>query len=402
MSASPAQFERLARDLYERGHNVLVPRLPHHGHADRLRPRSSVCTPTNCYDAVDEYVAIARELGERVTVAGFSLGGLLAAWTAQHYDVDRALPIAPFFGISWIPNRLMGPRCRTVAARARTGFIGGIRSCASARCQHDGLSALRDARDRARLSHRAVACSTKRATNRPAAEQVTIVTNATEVAVNNYAIRRLYEHWHAHDPTRSNSRSSPACRSRTTSSPRCARGASPIACTRTCCTRSIPSASRCKSPKRMDGRRPERGKSPDGMPGKRCSWATTPALIEYHDAEWGVPLHDDSRLFELLILEGAQAGLSWATVLRKRARYRELFRGFDPLAVSRMRPATLEKLAHDPGIIRNRAKILSAVGNARALLRVRAEFISFDGISGGSSAASRSSIADARPARFRP
>ena len=114
------------------------------------------------------------------------------------------------------------------------------------------------------------------------------------------------------------------------------------------------------------------------MPGRRCSWATTPALIEYHDAEWGVPLHDDARLFELLILEGAQAGLSWATVLRKRARYRELFRGFDPLAVSRMRPATLDKLAHDPGIIRNRAKILSAVGNARALLRVRAEFSSFD------------------------
>ncbi|HET6274846.1 MAG TPA: DNA-3-methyladenine glycosylase I [Candidatus Cybelea sp.] len=101
-------------------------------------------------------------------------------------------------------------------------------------------------------------------------------------------------------------------------------------------------------------------------------------MIAYHDAEWGVPLHDDARLFELLILEGAQAGLSWATVLGKRERYRELFRGFDPLAVSRMRPATLEKLAHDPGIIRNRAKILSAVGNARAFLRVRKEFGSFD------------------------
>ena len=111
---------------------------------------------------------------------------------------------------------------------------------------------------------------------------------------------------------------------------------------------------------------------------QRCSWASTPALIEYHDGEWGVPLHDDTSLFELLVLEGAQAGLSWETVLKKRARYREVFRGFDPLAVARMRPTTVERLIRDPGIIRNRSKIESAIGNARALLRVRDEFDSFD------------------------
>jgi DNA-3-methyladenine glycosylase I len=111
---------------------------------------------------------------------------------------------------------------------------------------------------------------------------------------------------------------------------------------------------------------------------QRCFWANTRALIEYHDAEWGVPLHDDSALFELLVLEGAQAGLSWETVLRKRSRYRELFRGFDPVVVARITPARIERILLDPGIIRNRAKVVSAVGNARALLRVRNDFESFD------------------------
>ncbi|MBV8530361.1 MAG: DNA-3-methyladenine glycosylase I [Candidatus Eremiobacteraeota bacterium] len=101
-------------------------------------------------------------------------------------------------------------------------------------------------------------------------------------------------------------------------------------------------------------------------------------MIEYHDREWGVPLHDDASLFELLSLEGAQAGLSWATVLRKRERYRELFRNFDPAAVARVTPARIEKILSDPGIIRNRAKVESVVTNAKALLRVRTEFGSFD------------------------
>jgi DNA-3-methyladenine glycosylase I len=110
---------------------------------------------------------------------------------------------------------------------------------------------------------------------------------------------------------------------------------------------------------------------------KRCPWASTPALIAYHDAEWGKPLHDDAGLFEFLVLEGAQAGLSWETVLRKRDRYRQLFGGFDPAFVANVTPARIKRMMLDPGIIRNRAKIESAVSNARALLLVRQEFDSF-------------------------
>jgi DNA-3-methyladenine glycosylase I len=111
---------------------------------------------------------------------------------------------------------------------------------------------------------------------------------------------------------------------------------------------------------------------------KRCPWATTPDMIAYHDTEWGVPLHDDAGLFEFLVLEGAQAGLSWATILRKRERYRQLFGGFDPAFVANMTPARIKRMLLDPGIVRNRAKIESAVSNARALLLVRQEFDTFD------------------------
>ena len=111
---------------------------------------------------------------------------------------------------------------------------------------------------------------------------------------------------------------------------------------------------------------------------KRCPWASTPALIAYHDAEWGKPSHDDATLFEFLLLEGAQAGLSWETILRKRERYRQLFGGFDPAFVANVTPARIKRMMLDPGIVRNRAKIESAVSNARALLLVRQEFDTFD------------------------
>jgi DNA-3-methyladenine glycosylase I len=111
---------------------------------------------------------------------------------------------------------------------------------------------------------------------------------------------------------------------------------------------------------------------------KRCPWASTPALIAYHDAEWGKPSHDDTVLFEFLVLEGAQAGLSWETILRKRDRYRQLFGGFDPAFVANVTPARIKRMMLDPGIVRNRAKIESAVSNARALLLVRQEFDTFD------------------------
>lgn len=111
----------------------------------------------------------------------------------------------------------------------------------------------------------------------------------------------------------------------------------------------------------------------------RCEWALGfPLMTEYHDREWGVPIHDDRHLFELLVLEGAQAGLSWATVLKRREGYRSAFRGFDPVAVAAFGPEEVEKLLRSPAIIRNRSKIQSVVDNARALLTVTAEVGSFD------------------------
>lgn len=110
----------------------------------------------------------------------------------------------------------------------------------------------------------------------------------------------------------------------------------------------------------------------------RCSWATTPAMIAYHDEEWGVPQHDDRVLFEFLLLEGAQAGLSWATILGRRERYRRAFSRFNPATIARYDAKKLAALMADAGIIRNRLKIESAVANARAFLQVQKEFGSFD------------------------
>ncbi len=101
-------------------------------------------------------------------------------------------------------------------------------------------------------------------------------------------------------------------------------------------------------------------------------------MVAYHDEEWGVPLHDDQRLFEFLVLEGAQAGLSWSTILAKRARYVEVFDEFDPIKVARYREAKVTRLLSDPGIVRNRLKVNSAIRNAKAVLSVRKEFGSFD------------------------
>jgi DNA-3-methyladenine glycosylase I len=115
------------------------------------------------------------------------------------------------------------------------------------------------------------------------------------------------------------------------------------------------------------------------LKGERCPWAgTDPLMIAYHDHEWGVPVHDERRFFEFLILEGAQAGLSWSTVLRKRERYREAFAGFDPRRVARFGDDDVARLLADAGIIRNRLKIASAIRNARAFLAVQDEHSSFD------------------------
>ncbi len=112
----------------------------------------------------------------------------------------------------------------------------------------------------------------------------------------------------------------------------------------------------------------------------RCSWAPVgdPLYLAYHDEEWGVPLHDDRRLFEMLTLEGAQAGLSWSTILHKREGYRRAFAGFDPASVARFGDAEVERLLQDPSIVRNRLKVESTVANARATLAVQGDLGSLD------------------------
>jgi DNA-3-methyladenine glycosylase I len=110
----------------------------------------------------------------------------------------------------------------------------------------------------------------------------------------------------------------------------------------------------------------------------RCAWATGEQSIRYHDEEWGVPVHDDRPLFEFLILEGAQAGLSWSTILNKRENYRRAFDNFDPRLVAEYDRRKIRQLLADPGIVRNKLKINAAVENAKAFLRVQEEFGSFD------------------------
>jgi DNA-3-methyladenine glycosylase I len=119
---------------------------------------------------------------------------------------------------------------------------------------------------------------------------------------------------------------------------------------------------------------------PNNSTKKRCTWvrADNPLMLQYHDREWGVPVHDDRKHFEFLILEGAQAGLSWSTILNRREGYRKAFADFDPEKVARFTAARIEKLMLDPGIIRNRLKIESSVKNARAFLKLQEEFGKFD------------------------
>jgi DNA-3-methyladenine glycosylase I len=112
---------------------------------------------------------------------------------------------------------------------------------------------------------------------------------------------------------------------------------------------------------------------------QRCGWGTNdPEMLRYHDEEWGAPVHDDRRLFEMLVLEGAQAGLSWSTILHRREHYRRAFDGFDPAKVAVYEEKDVDRLLGEPGVIRNRRKIESAVNNARKLLEVQVEFGSFD------------------------
>lgn len=139
------------------------------------------------------------------------------------------------------------------------------------------------------------------------------------------------------------------------------------------------------------------------MPAQRCPWPKTPLDIAYHDDEWGVPQHDDRALFELLILEGAQAGLSWSTILAKRENYRRAFDGFDAAKIARYTPKKIAALLADAGIVRHRLKIAAAVQNAKAFLAVQREFGSFDrylwSFVGGKPIVNRRRTRDQVPAR---
>jgi len=136
---------------------------------------------------------------------------------------------------------------------------------------------------------------------------------------------------------------------------------------------------------------------------KRCAWARNPLAVEYHDREWGVPVHDDAKFFEFLVLEGAQAGLSWDTILAKRENYRRAFDGFDAKKVARYTAAKKRSLMQDAGIVRNRLKIESTVTNAQAFLAVQAEFGSFSryvwGFVGGKPLVNRPRSMKSVPAR---
>jgi DNA-3-methyladenine glycosylase I len=140
-------------------------------------------------------------------------------------------------------------------------------------------------------------------------------------------------------------------------------------------------------------------KSPE-RPLQRCVWAGSDALmIDYHDREWGVPVHDDRKWFEKILLDGAQAGLSWSTILRKREGYRAAFCQFDPAQVVRFSNADVERLMLDPGIVRNRLKIESTIKNARGFLQIQSEFGSFDAyiwafVGGATQQNRRRSVAD--------
>ena len=197
LSTTPAQFERVAHDLFERGHNVLVPRMPKHGHVNPLSTALARLRSDDLYEAATQYVAVAQELGERVTFAGFSLGGLMTSWIGQHYAIDRCVPIAPFFGVALIPNRFMGAVAEQLLRlpnrfhwwnpilRERGPANGYPRYATHAIGQMYRLT--REVQQSAAAAP-------------PRAAEIVLVSNRMEAAVNNYTIRRLYKSWRRQRP----------------------------------------------------------------------------------------------------------------------------------------------------------------------------------------------------------
>lgn len=188
LSASPTQFVRFAHELHAHGHNVIVPRLPRHGHENRLSTALAHLTAEDLRRFADESVELASGLGEKVVVAGFSLGGLLTAWIAQRHHVERAVAIAPFFGVSWVPNRLMGSLARVMLAlpnrfpwwdpiaRERQMPEHGYPRYATHAIAQSYL-----------LAHEVITDAERGV----AANRLIFVTNSREAAVNNRAVRAL-------------------------------------------------------------------------------------------------------------------------------------------------------------------------------------------------------------------
>ncbi len=198
MSASPMQFAQLAEQLYKRGFNVLVPRLPRHGHRDRLSEEMGSLTADELREATVEAVQIARGLGERVTVVGFSLGGLLSSWAAQFEKVHRVVSVAPFFGPLWMPFGI-GDVVATLTLKLPNRFQWWDPIKKGKQLPEHGYP---------RYSTHAVAQTYKlindvfagAAQEAPAAENIVMVTNKRETAISNRAVRRLVNHWKRHKP----------------------------------------------------------------------------------------------------------------------------------------------------------------------------------------------------------
>ncbi|MHB8146844.1 MAG: alpha/beta hydrolase [Vulcanimicrobiaceae bacterium] len=191
LSASPAQFVRFASDLHARGHNVLVPRLPRHGYRNRLSAALAGLTRESLERTARESIALAYDLGERVTVAGFSLGGLLAVWSAQHEEIERAVAIAPFLGVAWIPNRWMFPLME-LALRIPNRFAWWDPIAREKQLPEHGYP--RFATHALAQSYRLASQVMRDATAAPVrAHGLTLVINQSEAAVNNRAMRRLAE-----------------------------------------------------------------------------------------------------------------------------------------------------------------------------------------------------------------
>jgi carboxylesterase len=198
LTATPAQFVRYADGLHARGYNVVVPRLPRHGHADRMSTSLERLRPDELLEAVAECVAVASELGSRVTIAGFSLGGLLTAWAAQRFDVERCVAIAPFLGIAWLPRPLT-PALSALVLRLPNFFAWwdpiqrgrhtpehGYPRYAThsiAYALNIASEVLRDA-----------------ASSAPRAARIVLVNNLSETSVNNRATRTLYDRWSERRP----------------------------------------------------------------------------------------------------------------------------------------------------------------------------------------------------------